>query len=113
MNKLIILLKQLNIIEDVNVLLHASLKKVIVHHDNHYTFYILSKDLIPFTEYQLLLDHGLDFPYLAEFVICYDDFNFESKDVSLYRTSFTSSSNKLAAALTFVLYSFCFSISSA
>ena len=39
MNKLIILLKQLNIIEDVNVLLHASLKKVIVHHDNHYTFY--------------------------------------------------------------------------
>ena len=84
MNKLIILLKQLNIIEDVNVLLHASLKKVIVHHDNHYTFYILSKDLIPFTEYQLLLDHGLDFPYLAEFVICYDDFNFESKDVSLY-----------------------------
>ena len=49
MNKLIILLKQLNIIEDVNVLLHASLKKVIVHHDNHYTFYILSKDLIPFT----------------------------------------------------------------
>ena len=84
MNKLIILLKQLNIIEDVNVLLHASLKKVIVHHDNHYTFYILSKDLIPFTEYQLLLDHGLDFPYPAEFVICYDDFNFESKDVSLY-----------------------------
>lgn len=37
-----------------------------------------------FTEYQLLLDHGLDFPYPAEFVICYDDFNFESKDVSLY-----------------------------
>ena len=62
MNKLIILLKQLNIIEDVNVLLHASLKKVIVHHDSHYTFYILSKDLIPFTEYQRLLDHCLDFP---------------------------------------------------
>lgn len=40
--------------------------------------------MIPFTEYQLLLDHGLDFPYPAEFVICYDDFNFESKDVSLY-----------------------------
>lgn len=29
MNKLIILLKQLNIIEDVNVLLHASLKKLL------------------------------------------------------------------------------------
>ena len=84
MNKLIILLKQLNIIEDVNVLLHASLKKVIVHHDNHYTFYVLSKDLIPFAEYQLLLDHGLDFPYPAEFILCYDDFNFNQNELSLY-----------------------------
>ena len=75
----------MNVIEDVNVLLHASLKKVIVRHDNHYTFYILSKDLIPFTEYQLLLDHGLDFPYPAEFVICYDDLILSQRCFTLFR----------------------------
>lgn len=46
MNKLIILLKQLNIIDQVSILMHANLKKVIVHQNNEYSFYIEVKDFI-------------------------------------------------------------------
>ena len=34
MNKLIILLKQLNIIDQVSILMHANLKKVVLHQNN-------------------------------------------------------------------------------
>ena len=56
MNKLIILLKQLNIIDQVSILMHANLKKVVVHQNNEYSFYIESKDFIPFEEYQFFLE---------------------------------------------------------
>ncbi len=68
MNKLIILLKQLNIIDQVSILMHANLKKVVVHQNNEYSFYIESKDFIPFEEYQLLINSGDQFPYPIEFI---------------------------------------------
>ena len=68
MNKLIILLKQLNIIDQVSILMHANLKKVVVHQDNEYSFYIESKDFIPFEEYQFFLEFPLR-PYLPLILI--------------------------------------------
>ncbi|WP_418491055.1 exonuclease domain-containing protein, partial [Faecalibacillus faecis] len=84
MNKLIILLKQLNIIDQVSILMHANLKKVVVHQDNEYSFYIESKDFIPFEEYQLLINSGDQFPYPIEFIFNYpDNFSYE-QDWSYY-----------------------------
>lgn len=40
MNKLIILLKQLNIIDQVSIFNACNLKKVVVHQDNEYSFYM-------------------------------------------------------------------------
>ena len=84
MNKLIILLKQLNIIDQVSILMHANLKKVVVHQNNEYSFYIESKDFIPFEEYQLLINSGDQFPYPIEFIFNYpDNFSYE-QDWSYY-----------------------------
>ena len=84
MNKLIILLKQLNIIDQVSILMHANLKKVVVHQNNEYSFYIESKDFIPFEEYQLLINSSDQFPYPTEFIFNYpDNFSYE-QDWSYY-----------------------------
>lgn len=84
MNKLIILLKQLNIVDDCQILLHANLKKVIVHQNDQYDFYIASSSFIPFEEYQLLNDHLQQFPYPAAFHIEYEKVDFAKEDLSLY-----------------------------
>ena len=84
MNKLIILLKQLNIIDECHELLHAQLKKVIVHKNNLYEFYIHSHSFIPFDEYKLLEDHKDDFPYPISFHLEYDELDYEHIDFSMY-----------------------------
>ena len=84
MDKLIILLKQLNIIDQCHELLHAQLKKVIVHKNNHYDFYIYSHSFIPFEEFQLLENHKNDFPYPVSFYFNYDDIDYANIDFSLY-----------------------------
>lgn len=84
MNKLIILLENLNITEQVTELLHASLDKVIVHKNSHYSFYIESKSFIPFDEFQLLYQGLKHFPYPAEFYLHYQDVDVTQCDWSLY-----------------------------
>ncbi|MBM6930484.1 PolC-type DNA polymerase III [[Clostridium] spiroforme] len=84
MDKLIILLKQLNIINDCQVLLHAHLQQVIVHRNDQYDFYITSSSFIPFTEYQLLKDHQDEFPYPVSFHISYESLTYENEDWSMY-----------------------------
>jgi len=84
MNKLIILLKQLNIIEECHILLHTNLEKVVVHKDNSYDFYIKSQSFIPFEEYKLLNDHKEGFPYPVRFHIQYENIDFVHQNLSMY-----------------------------
>ena len=98
MNKLIILLKQLNIIDQVSILMHANLKKVVVHQNNEYSFYIESKDFIPFEEYQLLINSGDQFPYPIEFIFNYPD-NFSYKQDWSYYLGYIIEKMKLLSPL--------------
>lgn len=67
MNKMDILLKQLAIDDDQS-LKEASIKKVYVHPDNRFTFYIESHTLLPLDDVLRLLKSSYDlFPYECEF----------------------------------------------
>ena len=66
MDKMAILLKQLEL-SNVPHLLSSKIKRVIVHHDDHYTFFISSAQLLPLDEVTRLLDSRNHFPYPTEF----------------------------------------------
>ncbi|MEE0988454.1 MAG: PolC-type DNA polymerase III [Kandleria vitulina] len=66
MDKMAILLKQLEL-SNVPHLLSSKIKRVIVHHDDHYTFFISSAQLLPLDEVIRLLDSRNHFPYPTEF----------------------------------------------
>ena len=61
-----ILLQQLQI-TDHEALKAGIIDKVVVHQDDHYTFYIRSHHLLPVDDVNALLDHSSAFPYPCEF----------------------------------------------
>ncbi len=68
MDKMLILLKQLHLEDDVSALKRAYIERVIVHKDNAYTFYIGSSHIVPLTEIRLLFAAKKEFPYPCEFL---------------------------------------------
>lgn len=54
MDKMLILLQQLHLENEVSALKHAYIERVIVHKDNSYTFYIGASHIVPLTEIRLL-----------------------------------------------------------
>lgn len=68
MDKMLILLKQLHLEDDVSALKRAYIERVIVHKDNTYTFYICSSHIVPLTEIRLLFAAKKEFPYPCEFL---------------------------------------------
>ena len=83
MNKILILLQQLHIDDQVTVLKNALMDKVVVNQDNSYIFYIRASRIAPIDEIKLLLNARHQFPYPCEFVFDWSDFYLE-KDVKEY-----------------------------
>lgn len=68
MDKMLILLQQLHLENEVSALKHAYIERVIVHKDNSYTFYIGASHIVPLTEIRLLFAAKKEFPYPCEFL---------------------------------------------
>ena len=64
MDKMLILLKQLHLQDEVSALKHAYIERVVVHKDNSYTFYIGCAHIVPLNEIRLLFSAKNEFPYL-------------------------------------------------
>ena len=62
-NKLLILLKNLKIESQANILKEGKISKVVVARDNSYTFHLVFNQILPFEEYQLLINNRDNFPY--------------------------------------------------
>ena len=54
MDKMLILLKQLHLQDEMIALKHAYIERVVVHKDNSYTFYIGCAHIVPLNEIRLL-----------------------------------------------------------
>ncbi len=67
MDKMKILLQQLEITDNVEALKHASIDKVCVNQKGHYTFYLFSHTIAPLDEVRILLSAKATFPYPADF----------------------------------------------
>jgi len=68
MDKMLILLQQLHLENDVVELKNAHIKKVIVHKDNSYLFYIYASHIVPLKEIELLFKAKHQFPYPCDFI---------------------------------------------
>ncbi|MDE6952543.1 MAG: PolC-type DNA polymerase III [Erysipelotrichales bacterium] len=68
MNKMLILLEQLHLINDVVELKSASIDKVVVNTDQSYVFYISAPHIISLKEVRLLFSAKKIFPYPCDFV---------------------------------------------
>lgn len=83
MDKMLILLKQLHLQDEVNALKHAYIERVVVHKDNSYTFYIGSAHIVPLNEIRLLFSAKNEFPYPCEFLFDWAS-SYTQKDVIEY-----------------------------
>ena len=83
-DKLLILLKNLKINEQVHNLNEGKITKVVVGKDDSYTFHLSFKQLIPFAEYQLLLQGRENFPYPVKYQINYEETNFNVEELLPY-----------------------------
>ena len=83
-DKLLILLKNLKIDEQVYNLKEGKITKVVVGKDDNYIFHLSFKQLIPFAEYQLLLQGRENFPYPIKYQITYEETNFNVEDLLPY-----------------------------
>lgn len=54
MNKMLILLEQLHLSDDVKELKRANIEKVVVNSDNSYVFYITASHIVPLEEIRIL-----------------------------------------------------------
>ncbi len=77
MNKINILLKQLEIEEQVDKLKALSLDKVYVYSDNSYEFYFTGSHMIPLDEIQILYASKDHFPYPCEFIFQWFDHRYD------------------------------------
>lgn len=78
MDKMLILLEQLHIQNDVTFLKSVHMDKVVVYKDNSYEFYISGLNIVPVKEIQILLSHKDEFPYPCQFIFkwlneCHDE----------------------------------------
>lgn len=83
-NKVLILLENLNIKEQVSSLLEAKMTKVRINPDNEYIFYLQGKNLLPFEEYSILMRAKDLFPYPCSFYFEYIDNQYDQEQVLLY-----------------------------
>ena len=83
MDKMLILLQQLHLENEVSALKHAYIERVIVHKDNSYTFYIGASHIVPLTEIRLLFAAKKEFPYPCEFLFDWAS-SYTSQDVKEY-----------------------------
>lgn len=83
-NKLSVLLENLNILDDVEELLHATITKVKVANDNSYTFYIEHNKLLPFHEFSVLMKAKDSFVYPCSFSFHYQDNEYPLPELQLY-----------------------------
>lgn len=67
MNKMEILLKQLQLEKALPILMNATIEKVTVNHEDCYHFFIASDACVPFEEYRQFKKQLEQFPYPAEF----------------------------------------------
>ncbi len=68
MNKMLILLEQLHLNDEVPSLKKANIEKVVVNNDNSYVFYISSSHIVPLEEIRILFSAKKEFPYPIDFV---------------------------------------------
>ena len=83
-DRLLILLKNLKIDEQVQFLKKGLISKVVVGKDDSYTFYLSYPQLIPFDEYQLLLQGAQNFPYPVKYRINYENTDFTVEQLLPY-----------------------------
>ncbi|MEG0276746.1 MAG: PolC-type DNA polymerase III [Coprobacillus sp.] len=68
MNKMLVLLKQLHLEDNVSCLSNAQIEKVVVNQDNSYVFYISSSQIVPLDEIRILFAAKNEFPYPCDFI---------------------------------------------
>lgn len=68
MNKMLVLLKQLHLENEVVELKKASIERVVVNSDNSYVFYIVSSQIVPLQEIRILFAAKKEFPYPCDFI---------------------------------------------
>jgi len=83
-NKLLILLKNLKIESQANILKEGKISKVVVARDNSYTFHLVFNQILPFEEYQLLINNRDNFPYPTKYKISYETEFFNQNELLLY-----------------------------
>ncbi len=83
-NRILILLENLQLINQVPTIEEMNLSKVIVKSDQSYEFYITGKSLIPFDEYCLLMNASTNFPYPCRFDFEYTDSLINNQEIIKY-----------------------------
>lgn len=83
-NKLLILLDNLEIEEQVKALQEATITKVKVAVDSSYTFYIENETLLPFEEFRILTNAKDKFPYPCSFHFTYNQSIYEKEELQMY-----------------------------
>ena len=73
MNKMHVLLQQLQLDDQVVALKNATIEKVIVYNNDHYEFRVFARHIIPLDEMKLLLKNRQVFPYPTEFIFRWDE----------------------------------------
>ena len=68
MNKMLILLQQLHLENEVMQLKQAHIEKVVVNADNSYVFYIAAPHIVPLEEIRILFSAKNEFPYPCDFI---------------------------------------------
>lgn len=68
MNKMLILLEQLHLENDVRQLKNANIDRVVVNADNSYVFYVSASHIVPLEEIRKLFSAKNEFPYPSDFV---------------------------------------------
>ena len=67
-NRILILLEQLGLENELFEIKKATLEKVVVNNDNSYQFYIVSSSLLPLKEVRILFSAKKNFPYPCDFM---------------------------------------------
>ena len=67
MNKMLILLEQLHLENDVRQLKNANIDRVVVNADNSYVFYVSASHIVPLEEIRKLFSAKNEFPYPSDF----------------------------------------------
>ena len=84
-NKWLILLKNLKIESQANILKEGKISKVVVARDNSYTFHLVFNQILPFEEYQLLINNRDNFPYPTKYKISYETEFFNQNELLLIK----------------------------